>query len=137
MRFLGRLFAIVFPPPSVGVRGERAAERHLKRQGYRILGRNIRTRVGEIDIAAESPDGKCVVVVEVKAATVKHRPATFQPEVHVNRAKERKLAQVAAVVAKRKGWTNRAIRFDVIGVELPDKGEPVIRHHVAAFESYF
>lgn len=137
MLALRRFLSALFPRAPVGVRGERVAERFLKKQGYRILGRNIRTKIGEIDIAAETPDGRMIVVVEVKAAEIGTTPASIRPEIHVNRAKERKLAQVAADVAKRRGWSNRPIRFDVIGVELPRDGEPVIRHHIAAFESYF
>ncbi len=48
---------------SVAARGERTAARHLTRRGYRILGRNLRNRFGEIDILAEDPDRRTVVVV--------------------------------------------------------------------------
>jgi len=43
---------------------EDLAEEYLKRQGYVILGRNLRTPFGEIDILAELKGKK--VVVEVK-----------------------------------------------------------------------
>jgi len=46
-----------------GARAEAAAARYLKRRGYRILERNLRTRLGEIDIVAT--DGNWLVVVEV------------------------------------------------------------------------
>ncbi len=49
----------------LGERGERAAARHLKRQGMRILLRRYQTEQGEIDLIAR--DGDILVFVEVKA----------------------------------------------------------------------
>ncbi|RUM29828.1 MAG: YraN family protein [Aquifex sp.] len=43
---------------------ETLAEEYLKSKGYKILGKNIHTRYGEIDILAEY-DGK-KIVIEVK-----------------------------------------------------------------------
>lgn len=116
----------------IGQRGERWAARHLKRQGYRILARNLRNKWGEIDILAEASGGRTVVIVEVKAGTGGPLP----PEVHVNRAKQRKLTQLAAGLARRHGFTQRPIRFDVIAVEFPPSGKPVVRHHLGAFQSH-
>ncbi|MBI4601734.1 MAG: YraN family protein, partial [Planctomycetes bacterium] len=48
----------------LGRRGERAAARHLRRQGLRILARNVREGRGEIDLVAL--DGATLVFVEVK-----------------------------------------------------------------------
>lgn len=117
---------------STGSVGERAAARHLKAQGYRILARNLRTRLGEIDLLAEAPDRRTIVVVEVKAGT----GGAIRPEVHVNATKRRKLVQLALQLARRHRLHDRPIRFDVIGVDLPRDAPPVIRHHVGAFESH-
>ena len=117
----------------LGPRGERVAVRFLKRSGYRILGRNLRSRLGEIDVLAESPDRRVVVVVEVKAGG----GGKVAPEVRVNRTKQRKLATLAAQIARRHHLQSRAFRFDVIGVDLPEGQKPEIRHHVGAFESHF
>ena len=119
---------------STGPVGERLAVRHLRRQRYRILARNLRSRLGEIDIVAQAPDRLTLVVVEVKAT--KSGSSDSPPEVHVNEQKQRKLTALACQFARRCGMTDRPIRFDVVGVDLagPDGG-PVIRHHVGAFES--
>lgn len=122
--------------PSVGARGERAAARHLKRQRYRILARNLRQKLGEIDLLAEAPDGRTIVIVEVKT-TASDAPDAIAPEVHVNAAKQRKLAALASMLVRRQRWHDRPIRFDVVGVVLPPRGKPILRHHVAAFESSF
>ena len=45
----------------LGDRGERAAARYLRRQGFKILARQHSSRLGEIDLIAL--DGDCVVFV--------------------------------------------------------------------------
>ena len=140
MNAIASLLARLGIDRSVGSRGERAAAGHLRRHGYRILARNLRNKLGEIDILAEAPDGRTIVVVEVKSSAVRPgddgRSANPPPEVHVNRAKQRKLVSLACQTARRNRLADRPIRFDVIGVELPTKGRPTIRHHVNAFESH-
>ncbi len=55
------------PLPLGGGRGERAAEKYLKRLGYKIIARGLRTRQGEMDLVAV--DGRTIVFVEVKTGT--------------------------------------------------------------------
>ena len=50
---------------SLGRRGEDVAAEHLRSLGFTIVGRNVRTRYGEIDIIAR--EGDTLVFVEVKA----------------------------------------------------------------------
>jgi putative endonuclease len=121
------------PPQSLGDRGEAAAARHLRRSGYRILGRNLRDRLGEIDLLAEHRASGTVCIVEVKAAVSEDPP----PEVHVNRAKQRKLTILARSLVQRRGLADRPIRFDVIGVVWPEGArEPArLTHHEGAFEA--
>lgn len=134
LRILRAMFS-----PSVGARGERVAARYLRRRGYRVVARNLRGRFGEIDLLAEAPDGRTLVVVEVKAAApADGEPAApeLRPEVHVNPVKQRKLAALAAQLVRRLKLADRPVRFDVIAVELPRGAQPLIRHHEAAFESH-
>ncbi len=49
-----------------GRRGENAAVRYLKKNGYKILARNYRTVFGEADIIARS--GDTVAFIEVKTS---------------------------------------------------------------------
>lgn len=116
----------------LGRRGEAVAARHLKRRGYRILGRNLRSRIGEVDLLAAAPDGRTIVVVEVKTGGAGQLP----PELRVGQAKQRKLVALAVHLARRHRLHDRPIRFDVIGVDLPAKGDPVVRHHAGAFASH-
>ena len=125
------------PNPSVGARGERVAARHLRRLGYRILARNLRTRGGEIDLLAQAPDRRTVVVVEVKSATARDpgEAPDPRPEEHVNYYKQRRLTALACQIARRYHLEDRPIRFDVIGVEFACGAAPIVRHHPGAFES--
>lgn len=129
--------------PPVGVRGERLAARHLRRAGYRVLARNLRNRFGEVDILAEAPDGRTVVIVEVKSQTPRATDDTTAtttrptaPEARVGQRKRRKLVGLACQVARQYRLTDRPIRFDVMGVDIPARGRAVVRHYVAAFESH-
>ncbi|HUV39502.1 MAG TPA: YraN family protein, partial [Planctomycetota bacterium] len=70
--------------------GEKQAVRFLKKQGYRVLGRNVASGVGEIDVVAR--DGDEVVFVEVKTRTDEDFGG---PLLAVDRAKRRKLVQLA------------------------------------------
>ena len=114
---------------STGTRGERVARRHLRRQHYRVLGSNLRFQFGEIDMIAETPDGRTAVIVEVKS----HTNPDYPGEIHVNAAKRRKLESLGRSAIRRYRLKHPMIRFDVIGVYLPAKGKPVVRHHVSAF----
>jgi len=136
-------------PARLGRDGERLAARRLRAEGYRILGRNLRRPAGvlqkggrdagEIDILAQAPDGRTVVVVEVKAgrAPAAGRRDAFPPELHVTAAKRRKLAELAVWAARRHKLTRRPIRFDVITVTFAadGAGEPVLRWRRGAFQS--
>ena len=128
--FFGKLTAI----PSTGARGEQAAAKYLKRRGYLVFGRNLRNRLGEIDLLAEAPDRNTIVVVEVKARTGNSQ--AFLPETRVAEYKKRKLTALGALVARRYNLINRPFRFDIVGVDCPIGSKPVVRHHVGAFESH-
>src|SRR5690606_17201325 len=60
----------------LGDRGERAAIRFLKKQGFRILERQHRNVFGEIDIVAL--DGQHVVFIEVKTRTTDEQGQPFE-----------------------------------------------------------
>lgn len=118
-----------------GARGERIAARYLKQQGYRILDRNVWfKRLGEIDILALSPGGRFVVIVEVKTRATTE-DASFRPEMNVHGRKIMQLSRMAQWVVKRRQLDHLPVRFDVVGVDLPARGKPVVRHHPHAFES--
>jgi putative endonuclease len=116
---------------STGARGEQAAADFLKQNKYKVIARNLRNRFGEVDLVALTPDGRAVVIVEVKTA---ERPDAM-PELRVNKTKQHKLTALAAQIARRYRLQNKPIRFDVIAINLPPDADPIVRHYPAAFES--
>lgn len=95
---------------------EDAAETHLRRNGYRIVERNLRTKLGEIDLVAL--DGETLVFVEVKA----RMSAEFGLAIEaVGPRKRARLARVAALVLAR-NRSQRACRFDVLGLDRAADG---------------
>ncbi len=95
-----------------GFRGEEMAIRALKGKGYKIVERNHRNRLGEIDVVAE--EGGCLVFVEVK----KRNTGRFGEALGaIDARKKRHLARAALLYMKMNGCFNRSVRFDVIGID--------------------
>ncbi len=121
-------------PKALGDWGERLAARHLKKQKYRVLARNARSKMGEIDIVALAPDGRTLVIVEVKTrkAPAVRTPHTPRPEDALTRDKRQRLLRLAQLEAKQRGMTTSPLRIDVIAIERPERGNHILRHHVNA-----
>lgn len=118
-------------PPSLGLRGERLAERFLRRKGYHIIATHARDRkLGEIDLIAV--DGRTVVFVEVKTRTSHDKG---HPAEAVDNTKQRRITKLALRYLKRHDLLENAARFDIIAITWPDvQKSPVIEHFERAFE---
>ena len=115
---------------SLDQRGEAAAERHLKRLGYKIVARRYRQRWGEIDLVAV--DGRTVVFAEVKT---RQTHGAGHPADAVDAGKQQRLTRVALAFLKRHGLLERSARFDVLAVTWPGgRKRPVVEHFKSAFE---
>ena len=114
-----------------GTRSERAAARHLKRQGFRILARNYTCPHGELDLVAV--EGRCVVFVEVRS-TGGDDP--LRPALSVDQEKQRRLTELALYYLRQLRLLDCMARFDVLAISWPPgKREPVIVHYRQAFEA--
>ncbi|HXC57545.1 MAG TPA: YraN family protein [Rhizomicrobium sp.] len=83
----------------------------LRLKGYRILGRRVRTRAGEIDLVARSPQG-VLCFVEVKA-----RGAARDAALSVAPRQQARIARAASLfVAGKPGLARAAMRFDIVTV---------------------
>ncbi len=99
-----------------GKLGEEAAVEWLKRQGYRIVARNVTYRGGELDAVARDGDTLCFVEIKARASD------TFGPAIAaVPPQKQRRLARAAALYLARHP-TDSPCRFDVLGMDLEDSG---------------
>jgi putative endonuclease len=112
------------PPPdrrrALGRRGEDLAAAHLAGLGYEILGRNVRTRFGELDIVAR--DGATLVFVEVRSRRGDHLGS---PEESVDARKREKLVSLAEAYLATLDEPLPNCRIDVVVVEF--RGEDVRR----------
>lgn len=79
--------------------------------GYKILGRNFRTRFGEIDVVAM--DGDCMVFAEVKARS---GSGYGLPEEAVTRTKQRHLIKAAQIYLSQKKMSHALWRIDVLAL---------------------
>ena len=101
-----------------GKLAEEEAVTALRELGYRILERNFRTRLGELDIICEHED--CLIFVEVRS----RKGARFGlPQETVNWAKQAQVRRMAWQYLKMKGSCDRNCRFDVIGIVFDERDQ--------------
>lgn len=113
---------------SIGKKGEDIACKALKKDKYRVVEKNYRCRQGEIDIIAEDKKG-VMCFVEVKARS---RDDFGLPEEAVTRRKQGKIQAAAYSYIESKGIKPRAMRFDVVSVDLTSNQSRIIKN---AFEA--
>jgi putative endonuclease len=120
---------MISDPRAYGKRAESDAERHLLQKGYRILERNVRSAVGELDLVAQT--GDTLVFVEVKARrTAGHGGAPYA----VGRRKQTRLVRLAAQYLARHRLHHPPCRFDVMLCSGGGSGPQTIEHVENAFE---
>jgi putative endonuclease len=106
-----------------GELGERAARKHLQRQGLKFLTANFRSRRGEIDLVFRDDD--CLAFVEVKTRSSEE---WTRPAAAVDRRKRRLLSQTALDYLRLLKNPEVKIRFDIVEVLLADGTVREIRH---------
>lgn len=97
----------------LGQRGERRAERYLRRQGLKPAERNYNCRHGEIDLVME--DDVALVFVEVR---VRRTGGFGDAADSVDRHKQQRLIRAARhYLMTHPEWADRPCRFDVIALK--------------------
>ncbi len=95
----------------LGLAGERLAERELARRGYRVVARNVRTRIGEIDLVCRDRSGYAFVEVKTR------RGGSFVAAIEaVDARKARRLAVLAESWLARRG--ERAVPWRILVAAL-------------------
>ncbi len=115
----------------LGARGEDVAVSYLKKNGYKIVERNFRCVLGEIDIVAY--DGKTLVFVEVR--TRKSRQFG-SPISSVSYRKQKKLISLANFYIKKHRLFDKPARFDVVGITLGEKDNCTVELVKNAFSDF-
>jgi putative endonuclease len=105
---------------SVGSRGEDAAADAYLRRGYRLVARNWRCRLGELDLVVERRG--MLVFCEVKSRRESMFGSGFDA---VTWRKRQKLRALAEAFLQGTGSSPQAIRFDVASVALRAGGSAV------------
>ena len=112
----------------LGAAGEEAAARYLRKLGARILERNFRSPVGEIDIIARLKKQLLFVEVKTRSSGVFGSPAEA-----VGPRKQRQIIRAAQWYLQQDNNKNLQPRFDVVSV-LHQGGAFAIEHFPSAFE---
>lgn len=98
---------------AAGRAAEDAACTWLQAQGLRLIDRNVRARVGELDLIMR--DGETVVVVEVRSRTRSaHGTAAESVTVH---KQQRLIGATRYWLSQHPQYADQAIRFDVLAVD--------------------
>ncbi len=96
-----------------GSRYEEAAARYLEKLGYRILARNYRCRIAEIDLVAR--EGKYLVFAEVKERSTHELGYGSES---VDRRKQDRICSAARYyLMKERVDPGMPVRFDVVTID--------------------
>jgi putative endonuclease len=114
--------------PVTGRRGEDAAELLYVRRGYRVVARNWRCRIGELDLVLVR--GDTLVVCEVKTRRGARFGAGYES---VNAHKRQKVRAVAEVYVLQRLMHPHEIRFDVASVFVRPDGSALVEVFEDAF----
>ncbi len=113
----------------LGQKGEQAACSYLLSRGYRLIDRNWRCRLGEIDVVAGLDEQ--LVIVEVRTRSSDRFGSAAES---IDARKQRKLRQLALLYMKEKHYPqDTRLRFDVIAVRTLADGGFEIEHIPEAF----
>ncbi|MEO0074532.1 MAG: YraN family protein [candidate division WOR-3 bacterium] len=103
----------------LGQTGEKVARNYLKKQGYKILEKNFRCSIGEIDIIAQ--DKSTIVFIEVKT----RRSNLIQPFESVGFKKQEKLRSLAEYYLQEKDYLDKEVRFDILSIIYNNQGQQI------------
>jgi putative endonuclease len=102
----GRISAAV-----LGRAGERRATWFYRLRGFRVVGRNVASKEGEIDLIVRR--GRLMVFVEVKTRGEGWRGEGFEA---VDRAKQLQVARLAERFLDQQRFSGCTVRFDVVSL---------------------
>lgn len=116
----------------IGSYGEILSINYLIKNGYFILDKNYRNRLGEIDIVCKKND--ILVFIEVKS---RYTNTYGSPMESVTYYKQKQIIKISKLYIMLKKYTNINIRYDVIEVVFNNKNQLFnINHVLDAFRTY-
>lgn len=111
-----------------GAEAEELAAAFLEREGYRIVARNVRFDVGEIDLVAWDGDVLCFVEVRARASG-----SQIHPLETIDARKQSRVVRAASRYLETMKGVWPAMRFDAVGIWLGTP--PTFELVKAAFEA--
>lgn len=107
----------------IGDIGEVAAAHFLKKNGYKIIGKNLHFSHNEIDIVAENKE--YIVFAEVKTRSSRYDSPYGVPSAAVTRTKQTHLIEAANAYLREKK-PQKQPRMDVLEVWIDKKSKKVV-----------
>lgn len=104
----------------LGLAGEHVAERELERRGMRVVARNVRTRIGEIDLVCRDREGYAFVEVKTR------RAGSFVAALEaIDRRKAQRLAVLAESWLAQRGERGARWRILLAALTIDEDGTRV------------
>lgn len=117
---------MTFVRKNLGSLGEDLARRFLVKKRYRFIDKNVRTKIGEIDLLMQ--DKNDIVIVEVKTKTGVFFGSGAEM---VGYSKQQKLILLAKELSG--SFPKKQIRIDVVEIDVSTE-PPLINHIINAVE---
>lgn len=95
----------------LGRYGEDKAEEFLKKNGYRIIERNFKTKFGEIDIIAKNKRELVFIEVKTRSST-----KFGYPEESVDNKKFNRIKRCAEIYLLKIGKKELPVRFEILSI---------------------
>lgn len=118
----------IFSKKDKGKKAEKIAEKYFISKGFEIVGKNFKTKTGEIDLIVKKD--KLLVFVEVKSTFL---PQFFIPEFKIDPLKQQRILNTAKIfwLKNYKKFSKiKEIRFDVVIIDLKNEK---LKHYESAF----
>lgn len=97
----------------IGKKAEKLAEKHLQKNGLKLIERNFYSRMGEIDLIMQ--DGEVLVFVEVRSRKSRTYGGSLAS---ITVQKQQKIIKTAYnYLQKKQLFDKHPFRFDVVGID--------------------
>lgn len=113
----------------LGKCGETLAIDFLREKGYKILLKNYKTKLGEVDIIAQDKDTICFIEVKTR---ISNRYGS--PQEAISKIKQRQITKASLLYLKKNNRLDKKARFDVVSI-LYSENKPRLDLIKNAFES--
>lgn len=113
-----------------GRRAEHLAKRYLEKNGYKIIERNVRYPVGEIDLIGIEDRVLCFIEVRSKSST-----EWGSPQDSITSAKQQRIIKAARWYLQSRKIGYSEMRFDVVAIIWKSENQPSVELIRAAFNA--